>query len=81
MNYIKYFLIFLISLWLVGFWYVFKTNSSSSSAAQNANDYKEEENGDSSSNKWLNRIKKAEQDLAELEEKNRKNEETIRGLR
>ena len=81
MNYIKYFLVFLISLWLVGFWYVFKTNSSSSSSSQNGNDYKEDENGDSSTNKWLNRIKKAEQDLAELEEKNRKNEETIRSLK
>ena len=84
MNYIKYLLIFLIVLWVVGFWFAFKssgiTSSFSSSGSQS---HYLDENGkpDEINFNWIKRIKYAEKELTNLEDKIKQNEMIIQNLK
>ena len=80
-NYIKYFTVFLIVLWVVAFWFVFKSGSIVSSEKnpqyldENSPLLKERKTN------WEKRIKYAEQELSKLEEKIKKNEFIIYNLK
>ena len=77
-NYIKYFTVFLVVLWIVSFWFVFKSGGISSPGKHP--EYLDENNHDTNS-KWAKRIAHAEQELTLLEAKIKKNEQIIQNLK
>jgi hypothetical protein len=84
-NYIKYFTAFLIVLWIVAFWFVFKSGSIISSSKNpqylDENNPPSEERNKEINTNWEKRIKYAERELTQLEEKIKKNEFIIRNLK
>ena len=82
MNYVRYFLIALLSVWLCGFLYIFVTSGlasgrsvSRSERTSDAEDESIELNSD-----FKKRFREAEKKLANLERKNREYEQLIRDL-
>jgi len=84
-NYIKYFTAFLIILWVVAFWFVFKSGGISSSGKNpqylDENSPLSEERNKQLNSNWEKRIKYAEQELSQLEAKIKKNELIIHNLK
>ena len=83
MNYIKYLLIFLIVLWIVGFWFAFKSSGITSSFSPGSQSHYLYENGkhDEINFNWIKRIKFAEKELTNLEDKIIQNEMIIQNLK
>lgn len=81
-NFIKNFGILFAIIWIVGFWFIFSFNNNSSNFGQeDENKNKENILDRQDSLKLLNRIKQAESYLAELENKNKRNEQIILALK
>ena len=83
-HFIKYFLIILITFWLVGFWYIlFQRNSSRKN--RNNDDSEQEDLGydlkEATKDVLIERLRRAERKLNELEDKNLKNEQVISQLK
>ena len=85
MNYLKYFLFSLISLWLLGFFYVFRIENYGSDINHNSvnRNFKEGDDTDSFIYHSRSRIefKRLEEELQRLEIKNQKNELIIKTLK
>jgi hypothetical protein len=84
---VKYFLVILISLWVLGFWYILVTGKSKSSDHQKSSSDEDEsynlnDNAMAESKlKLVKRLQLAEKKLIDLEEENRKNEQLITELK
>ena len=84
MNYLKYFLFSLILLWLLGFFYVFKSGNYGSESSPNVANRNLNEDDDTDSSVYNRRssiqLKRLEEELQRLEMKNKKNELIIKQL-
>lgn len=91
----RYFLICLVSLWILGFWYVFYGGRKNSTSSRSSNDYEAANaagnggvgdvyhDGEAGYSKkdLVKRLRKAERLLVQLEEENKKNEALIKELK
>lgn len=90
-HFMRYFLICLVSLWILGFWYVFYGGRKSSTSSRSSNDYEAANAGGGdvyhdgeagySKKDLVKRLRKAERLLVQLEEENKKNEALIKELK
>ena len=79
MNYVRYFLIGLLSMWLCGFLYIFVSSGLSGSLSRSER-VSDDDDSTALTSDFKKRFREAEKKLAYLEQKNQEYEQLIREL-